>query len=1047
MSTRVLVCGLEHVGFEVAKILALKGVPLGLYDTHTSNPNTDHFPGDGVPQLRAPALAAFFQSLTGSTPSVVPNLSIATLQPFSTIVLSDLSLVDDMEQFDANLREVGKQLVIADCFGLFGRIFVDVGKRFEVRNMEALTGQQTEAIANIATALYPPEITTVVPHGFHTGDLVSFVSVKGVSELNGQPPVPVTVLNADVFTVPIDLRTHGTYACDGYAVRHPKTAVLCMDSLAQQRSKPRLSLAGAAPQADEEGVATGTSSPDVRATVLHLCFLAIDQARAKGQPLTGAIDAVVALNSGLDPAVRLSQEALEAHMELIDQFEAAANGGALVPLAALVGALAAKEVVKIVHREGMPLSQWLYFSASELAPGPTFEPTPTREAALLGPACASDLANMNVGLLGSGELATEVLKNLALMRVATGSGRIHLMDGARVVPPAFDIKSCDALFVAPGTPDQPRVEAVARSQRWLRDVHVQTTPHDVCAPWLVAHADLISFLGQFMGYNEVHYPDEALAPLHVLVHVPAVPTFDSRSYAEIRAVSCRKSLVEAAVPTPGSATVQLLVPHLTPANGSSERRRERGMPCERENFPYLIDHTIYWAINQAAEAFEVLPGQANQYLTAPAKLQEQLFRQAPGDKRALVATLRRSLCPPASFADCVAFARRLFEDWFVTRVRKLLDLNPAGTPFWKPPKRAPTLPVFDPTNEWHATFILRAATAYAQIYNLPVTGSPNSIEVARQAQGCDVPAAPSGSPAASEKDLDTDAWLADWRALPAPGSFPSGFALCPVPVEAPELHAHNRRMMELVTAAANIRAASYGIPPATYALVQVCQPRVDEEVTPPCSMQHLGASMPPPDPLTATATAGLACLELVKLVKHMGSRDPATLDPAAVAALFPPANPLRKWTLALDKVDPTAACQCSPLEACPAPSPWNRVVIDLQKARDPPLTSRPPSQDPLVGEILDYVSERRHVNVSMLAYGRALLYTDFIDAAKQKVKRATRLTEMVTAITKEPLLPGTTYLDLEASATDADTDEDVEVPPLRVIIPKVPAAPTPADQA
>ena len=69
---------------------------------------------------------------------------------------------------------------------------------------------------------------------------------------------------------------------------------------------------------------------------------------------------------------------------------------------------------------------------------------------------------------------------------------------------------------------------------------------------------------------------------------------------------------------------------------------------------------------------------------------------------------------PKTFADCVRWARDVFEEYFVRKIKQLTHLYPedamtkSGLPFWSPPKRFPKAAVFDANNPTHIEFIVAA---------------------------------------------------------------------------------------------------------------------------------------------------------------------------------------------------------------------------------------------------------------------------------------------------------------------------------------------------
>ena len=79
---------------------------------------------------------------------------------------------------------------------------------------------------------------------------------------------------------------------------------------------------------------------------------------------------------------------------------------------------------------------------------------------------------------------------------------------------------------------------------------------------------------------------------------------------------------------------------------------------------------------------------------------------------------------PQSFEDCVAWARRFFQDLFHNQIAQLLHNFPpdqttsSGQPFWSGPKRCPKALNFDPTVELHMDFVVAAANLLAAVYGI-----------------------------------------------------------------------------------------------------------------------------------------------------------------------------------------------------------------------------------------------------------------------------------------------------------------------------------------
>ena len=73
----------------------------------------------------------------------------------------------------------------------------------------------------------------------------------------------------------------------------------------------------------------------------------------------------------------------------------------------------------------------------------------------------------------------------------------------------------------------------------------------------------------------------------------------------------------------------------------------------------------------------------------------------------------------STWAQCVGWARRKYESYFVSRIAQLLATFPAdsttsnGVPFWSPPKRLPRPLPFDPNDSLAMGFVVAAANLRA----------------------------------------------------------------------------------------------------------------------------------------------------------------------------------------------------------------------------------------------------------------------------------------------------------------------------------------------
>ena len=131
------------------------------------------------------------------------------------------------------------------------------------------------------------------------------------------------------------------------------------------------------------------------------------------------------------------KETVELDEKLLRELSYQARGD-LSPMAAFFGGLAAQEVLKAVSGKFHPIVQWLYFDSLESLPTsvPRSEalckPLNTRydgQIAVFGREYQDKLANVNEFLVGAGAIGCEMLKNWAMIGLATGpKGKISVTD-------------------------------------------------------------------------------------------------------------------------------------------------------------------------------------------------------------------------------------------------------------------------------------------------------------------------------------------------------------------------------------------------------------------------------------------------------------------------------------------------------------------------------------------------------------------------------------------------------------------------------------------
>jgi ubiquitin-activating enzyme E1 len=99
-------------------------------------------------------------------------------------------------------------------------------------------------------------------------------------------------------------------------------------------------------------------------------------------------------------------------------------------------------------------------------------------------------------------------------------------------------------------------------------------------------------------------------------------------------------------------------------------------------------------------------------------------------------------------------------------------------------------------------------------------------------------------------------------------------------------------------------------------------------------------------------------------------------------------------------------------------TPWDKIEVDV-----PGITLK---------GLISFLEDEYGLTLSMLSSGVSILYSDFMNKKKVQERMDVSLKETFEGVTKRVLPPSVTYLILEVIANDKDTDEEVELPYLRL---------------
>ncbi|KAI9668068.1 MAG: E1 ubiquitin-activating protein [Bathelium mastoideum] len=979
-SSNVLIVGLRGLGVEIAKNVALAGVKsLTLYDPRPAaiaDLSSQFFlhPDDvGLP--RAKVTVPRVSELNPYVPVAVhpsENLSsdLSQLDEYQVVVLTDTPLKDQLAISDY-CHNHGIYVVITDTFGLFGTVFTDFGKNFTCGDPNGenpfngiVAGIDSEGLVSALDE---------TRHGLEDGDFVTFSEIEGMEGLNDAAPRKVTVKGPYTFSIG-DVSELGQYKRGGLYTQVKMPKIIDFEPLSVQIKNPELMMSDFA-KFD-------------RPAQLHVGFQALhafaDQHKGEFPRPYNDTDATEVLKLAKHLAEQ-DPEKVELDEKIIKELSYQAQGD-LSPMAAFFGGLAAQEVLKSVSGKFHPIKQWLYFDSLESLPS-TFKrseelckPLGTRydgQLVVFGKEFQDSLATMKQFLVGTGAIGCEMLKNWAMIGLATGpEGKITVTD-----PDQIERSNLNRQFLfRPNDVGQLKSECAARA--------VQAMNPELQGKIVV--------LKDRVGPDTEHVFDEQFwNSLDAVTN--ALDNVDARTYVDRRCVFFRKPLLDSG--TLGTkANSQVVLPMITESYSSSQDPPEQSFPmCTLRSFPNRIEHTIAWAKDLFHTYFAGPPEVVNLYLTQPNYLGAALKQS--GNEKQTLETLRDFLVTekPLTFDDCIVWARDQFEKQYNNAIQQLLYNFPkdsktsSGQPFWSGPKRAPDPLKFDPSNPTHFTFVEAGARLHAFNYNINSKGATKDqfLKVLDNMIIPDFKPDPGVKIQADDKEPDPNAnqpagdndelqRIAD--TLPPPKSL-AGFKLEPVEFEKDD---DTNFHIDFITAASNLRAENYKIAAA------------DRHKT-----KFIAGKIIPAIATTTALVTGLVVLELFKLVDGKTDIEQYKNGFVNIALPFfgfsePIASPKGKYLgrtgeITVDKL-------------------WDRFEVT----------------NVTLQEFLDDF-ERKGLNITMVSSGVSLLYASFYPPSKLRDRLPLKLSDLVETISKKKIPSHQKNVIFEITAED-QTEEDVEIP-------------------
>ena len=725
------------LGVEVAKCIILSGI-----NKVTIHSNTDHLTYKDLASnyyantedIGLPVKNKIIKSLASLNNNVhvelLDILNSESIKAYDCVVFIDY-MVDNLFYWNRICRTNNIKFIMLQTYGLAGNIFCDFGEMYKVNDIDG-EPLKTGNIIKIENN----RIITADVHGLYTGDTIQLYDINEKrNDINKIYIVKVdtaTSFNLCDFDEKFPQDKLHIIAFKSKPIEFPNQ--IMQNKIFKQTKMPKIinfkSLDNALK--NPEYIRFDTMNWNMP-YILNAFMRAISMWRIANNPNN---DLVVQsqykeiwnmyptslkdynnLKIYFINELKFNKNSMEYTDEIEDIFYRLAMTctGRICAVDAIIGAIGAQEVIKVISNKFTPIKQFLHFEALNILPpsyvnqrlgklkiksavskdnnGKNWEPRGDRydgQTVIFGRDYDWLIRSHNIFIVGAGAIGSEHIKNFTMMGINT----ITITDMDRIENSNL---SRQFLF---------RHEDIGQSKSKIAAIRAKLINPDIN---FISHENKIGPATSNI-YNYDFFDD-------ISIVANALDNVEARKYVDSLCIKYNKPLLESGtLGTKGS--IQSIIPMLTESYSSLQDTVEQSIPlCTLKLFPYKFEHVVQYARDIFEGYFTRIP---KNFIKVRDNIQI-LDNLVPSELKQIYDDILLLDKGCENFKYCIYVAYKqwhaIFRDPIIDLIKKypIDHKDESGILFWSGDKVFPQILNFDVENSLHLDFIIRYSHIWADM--------------------------------------------------------------------------------------------------------------------------------------------------------------------------------------------------------------------------------------------------------------------------------------------------------------------------------------------